>query len=78
MAHEVIVDREAIHRCALPKQGSYAGGEQYHNKTIIACSDCGRYWFLHRYTYDVGGTVYGDWHPIRWYHWRKKWEIEHA
>lgn len=71
MSYEVVVEGEKPHKCSLPMQGGvYKRGVQYPSGTIIACSDCGAYYFLTFWS--VGETVYGDWNRVRWYHFGKK------
>lgn len=79
MAHEVIVQKEQPHKCELPVQGSlYAHRRDYvayTTGTIIACSECGKYYYLYLWKSDVITEIFGDWKPIRWYHFGKKREI---
>lgn len=79
MAHEVVVLKELPHVCDLPDQSTlytwHDDYKAYPEGTIIACSDCGKYYYLTLWTEEISNETHGIWNPVRWYHWRKRREI---
>lgn len=79
MAYEVVAEGVRPHKCSLPKQGGIAKrGVQHPPGTIIACSDCGRHYFLTYWTGSLNGTRYGEWNKVRWFHFGKRKRINGA